>query len=52
MSVLTDLKKICTHTFENFSLRSLTTFKIGGIAKYVVYPEQAAQLREVFDYCI
>ena len=36
---------------EQVSLRSLTTFKVGGTADYVCYPRNNFSLQSIIDYC-
>ena len=46
-----DLKAICPNVLTDISLRSLTTFKIGGIAKFVCYPQNEDELKNIVSYC-
>ena len=45
------LIKICPNTLEKVSFRSLTTFKIGGIARYVCYPSSVDELTNLVMFC-
>ncbi len=36
---------------QNVSLKSLTTFKVGGIASYVIYPNDNFALQAIIDIC-
>ncbi len=48
---LEDLKAICPNVLTNLSLRSLTTFKIGGTARFVCYPQSEEELRNLVKFC-
>ncbi len=45
------MKRVCKHVEEFVSIASLTTFKIGGLARYVCYPENVKELINVIKLC-
>ena len=50
MQKIEQLRAICKSVLENISLRSLTTFKIGGTARFVAYPQDFTELTNLLDY--
>ncbi|MDI9540511.1 MAG: UDP-N-acetylmuramate dehydrogenase [Bacillota bacterium] len=46
--ILKRLEQYCTIEFDK-SFKILTTFKIGGIAKYVIYPKDEFSLKSILD---
>ncbi len=50
MVSLNEIKKICPSSFANFPLKSLTTFKIGGNADFVVFPQNLDELKSILEY--
>ena len=49
--VYDEIKAICPHSLQDIFLKSLTTFKIGGKAKYVCYPQSIEELKNLIQYC-
>lgn len=49
--IFEELKKICPYSMQNISLKSLTTFKIGGIAKFVCYPQNLDEMKNLLNFC-
>ena len=47
----TELEKInCVKVLENCSLKQYTTYRAGGIADYIVFPESIEQLKNLMSY--
>ena len=47
----TELEKInCGKVLENCSLKQYTTYRAGGIADYIVFPESIEQLKNLMSY--
>ena len=47
----TELEKInCGKVLENYSLKQYTTYRAGGIADYIVFPESIEQLKNLMSY--
>lgn len=46
--ILSKLEQYCTIEYDK-SFKVLTTFKIGGIAKYVIYPNDEFSLKSILD---
>ncbi len=47
----TELEKInCGKVLENCSLKQYTTYRAGGIADYIVFPESIEQLKNLMQY--
>ena len=47
----TELEKInCGNVLENCSLKQYTTYRAGGIADYIVFPESIEQLKNLMSY--
>ena len=47
----TELEKInCWKVLENCSLKQYTTYRAGGIADYIVFPESIEQLKNLMSY--
>ncbi len=46
--ILKRLQQYCTIEYDK-SFKNLTTFKIGGIAKYVIYPKDEFSLKSILD---
>ena len=47
----TELEKInCGKVLENCSLKQYTTYRAGGIADYIVFPESIEQLKNLISY--
>ena len=45
-----ELSKICLCR-ENVDMKEVTTFKIGGRAKLVLYPNTVSQIKQCLDFC-
>ncbi len=50
MITLNEIKKFCPTAFANFPLKSLTTFKIGGNADFVAYPQSITELQDLLKF--
>ncbi|HPX32901.1 MAG TPA: UDP-N-acetylmuramate dehydrogenase [Erysipelotrichaceae bacterium] len=46
--ILNKLEQYCTIEYDK-SFKTLTTFKIGGLAKYVIYPNDEFSLKSILD---
>lgn len=46
-----DLRSVCASVLSDISLKSLTTFKIGGLAKFVVYPQNFTEYKALLHMC-
>lgn len=49
---MTDIKilKLYGEVFEDYDIKKLTTFKIGGIVKYLIYPKNYLSLNLLINY--
>lgn len=46
-----ELRAVCSSVLEDISFKSLTTFKIGGLAKYVAYPQNFVEFQNLMRFC-
>lgn len=52
MEILKELKSFLNNRIkENISLKEFTSFKTGGIAKIVVFPENKEEIEKIFSLC-
>lgn len=47
-----ELRAICPSVLASISLKSLTTFKIGGLASVVAYPQSFVEFQNLIKFCV